>query len=262
MEINLAGKNAIVCGSTAGIGKAIAESFAKSGANVTLLARDEEKLKFVRDSLTNNNSQIHQIIAVDFEKPELLKNKVTQYRKNNQSVHILVNNTGGPPPGPIIKADPEDFLIAYKMHLINNQILVKLFIEGMKEEKYGRIINIISTSVRQPIPNLGVSNTTRGAVGNWAKTLAHELGPFGITVNNVLPGPTKTGRLTSIIQKIAKERDIPIEKVEEEMISTIPLRRFGKPIEVANAALFLASEAASFITGINIVVDGGRSKCY
>ncbi len=130
----------------------------------------------------------------------------------------------------------------------------------MKLARYGRIINVISTSVKQPLPNLGVSNTVRGAVANWAKTLANELGEFEITVNNVLPGATATGRLTSIINNKAEKTGLSIEQVAEGMKAEIPLKRFAEPVEVANAIVFLASPQASYINGINLPVDGGRTK--
>jgi 3-oxoacyl-[acyl-carrier protein] reductase len=262
MDINLTGKKAFVCGSTQGIGRATAIELANLGASVVLLARNENSLKQVKDELNQTQNQKHEFIVADFSKPDELKNKVGEYLENNNyPVHILVNNTGGPPTGKAIDADLREFINAFQNHLLCNQILVQSLVDGMKAEKYGRIVNVISTSVKQPIPNLGVSNTIRGAVASWAKTLAGELGEFGITVNNVLPGFTKTARLQSIIENKASATGDSIEKVEAEMQTETPARRFAEASEVANAIAFLASPAAAYINGVNLPVDGGRTGC-
>lgn len=262
MDINLIDKKAFVCGSTQGIGRAAAVELANLGASVVLLARNEDSLKQVKDELNQSQNQRHDFIVADFSKPDELKNKVGKYLENNdQPIHILVNNTGGPPAGKAIDAKLDEFVAAFQNHLLCNQILVQLLIDGMKAEKYGRIINVISTSVKQPIPNLGVSNTIRGAVAGWAKTLAGELGEFGITVNNVLPGFTRTQRLQSIIENKANKTGDSMERVEAEMKSETPAKRFAEASEVANAIAFLASPAASYINGVNLPVDGGRTGC-
>jgi len=262
MDTNLIDKKAFVCGSTQGIGRAAAVELANLGASVVLLARNEDSLKQVKDELNQSQNQRHDFIVADFSKPDELKNKVGEYLENNdQPVHILVNNTGGPPAGKAIDAKLDEFVAAFQNHLLCNQILVQLLIDGMKAEKYGRIINVISTSVKQPIPNLGVSNTIRGAVAGWAKTLAGELGEFGITVNNVLPGFTRTQRLQSIIENKANKTGDSMERVEAEMKSETPAKRFAEASEVANAIAFLASPAASYINGVNLPVDGGRTGC-
>lgn len=260
MDTNLQGKKAFVCGSTQGIGKAAAVELANLGASIVLLARNEESLKQVRDGLNTAHTQQHDYIVADFSKPDDLQRSVAEYlEKNPAPVHILINNTGGPPAGRAIDAKAEEFISAFQTHLICNQILVQSLIEKMKAERYGRIVNVISTSVKQPIPNLGVSNTIRGAVASWAKTLAGELGEFGITVNNVLPGFTKTARLEAIINNKANKTGDSAEKIEAEMQSETPARRFAEASEVANAIAFLASPAASYINGINLPVDGGRT---
>lgn len=262
MDINLQGKKAFVCGSTQGIGRAAAIELSNSGASIVLLARNEDKLKEVKAELNAAQNQRHDYIVADFSAPDELKNKVTKYlTENNQPVHILINNTGGPPGGKAIDAKLGEFIAAFQTHLICSQILAQSLVGGMKTEKYGRIINVISTSVKQPIPGLGVSNTIRGAVGAWAKTLANELGEFGITVNNVLPGFTKTARLQSIIENKANKTGDSVEKVEAEMKAETPAKRFAEASEVANAIAFLASPAASYINGINLPVDGGRTGC-
>jgi 3-oxoacyl-[acyl-carrier protein] reductase len=258
MNLDLSGKRAVVCGSTQGIGKASAIELALLGANVTLIARDEQKLKGVINDLDISNDQQHDYIVADFNFPQDLKIKTEQFALL-KSVHILVNNTGGPPAGQAIDARTEDFLKAFSSHLLCGQILVQAFVPGMKKEKFGRIINIISTSVKVPLKGLGVSNTIRGAVANWSKTLSLELGKYGITVNNVLPGATMTGRLRSIIQLKADNSGKTFDEVKEEMLTEIPAGRISEPDEVAAAVAFLASPAAGYINGINVPVDGGRT---
>jgi len=258
MDQDLSGKRAIVCGSTQGIGKASAIELSNLGANVTLVARNEDKLKAVLAELKKSSSQIHDYIVADFEDAEVLKLKVTEYVKR-QVVHILVNNTGGPPGGQAIDADTDEFVKAFSTHLICNQIMVQAVVSGMKKENYGRIINIISTSVKIPLRGLGVSNTIRGAVANWSKTLSFELGSFGITVNNVLPGATMTGRLQALVKTKADKSGKSIEDVTNEMIAEIPAGRIGHVHEVAAAVAFLATTAAAYINGVNIPVDGGRT---
>lgn len=258
MNINLRGKRALVCGSTQGIGKASAIELALLGANITLMARNETKLKEVLQALPVHNSQTHDYLIADFNNPNQLKSIIESYSALNL-IDILINNTGGPAAGQAIVAEPEEFVNAFKMHLICNQILVQALSPGMKKNNFGRIINIISTSVKTPLKGLGVSNTIRGAVASWAKTLALELGPFGITVNNILPGFTMTGRLESIINGTAENTGKNKEMVIEEMISTVPAGRIAGPEEVAAAIAFLASPAASYINGINLPVDGGKT---
>jgi len=259
MNLQLSNKNAIVCGSSAGIGKASAIELASLGANVTLVARNEDKLKQVVSELSSNGGQKHDYLIADFSQPIGLK-LVLEEATKNKNYHILVNNTGGPKGGPILNAELSEFENAFKQHLQCNHILVQTLAPGMKEEGYGRVINIISTSVKQPIEGLGVSNTIRGAVANWSKTMAAELGPFGITVNNVLPGATATERLTDILHNVAKKINGSFEDAETMMKNVTPARRFAQPEEIAYAVAFLASEAAGYINGINLPVDGGRTK--
>ena len=254
MDLKLNNKNALVCGSTQGIGKATALALAAEGVNITLVARNEDKLKKVLSELPSRRN--HDYIVADFSNPEDLKSKL----EGRGNYHILINNTGGPKSRALYSATPEEFTNAFSMHIICNQILVQACLPFMKSENYGRIINVISTSVKEPIPGLGVSNTIRNAVANWAKTLAGELGQFGITVNNVLPGFTDTARLHQII-KVKAEREGTTEiEMEKIMKGFVPAKRFAKPEETASAITFLASEAASYINGINLPVDGGRTK--
>ena len=258
MNLSLIGKTAVVCGSTQGIGKASAIELALLGANCILMARDEKKLAEAVRDLDATQGQRHQYLIADFQHPHEVKEKAEAFAKQN-TVHILVNNTGGPDSGPIVKADIEEFRIAFNNHLICNHLLMQSFLEGMKKEKYGRIINIISTSVKVPLKNLGVSNTVRAAVANWSKTLSNEVAPYGITVNNVLPGATRTQRLQSIIKNKSDKTGESLETLETEMIKEIPIGRFAEASEVAAAVAFLASPAAGYITGVNLPIDGGRT---
>lgn len=258
MDINFKGKYALVCGSTQGIGRAIAEELAHLGCSVTLCSRNLQKLEEVRNSLFTTSIQKHQTLVADFSDPSHLKTAINKHISDGNLYQILINNTGGPPAGQAISAELEEFRVAFNQHLICNQILTQACVEGMKSSGYGRIINVISTSVKAPLKGLGVSNTIRGAVANWAKTLSFELGEFGITVNNVLPGATATQRLSSIIENKANKLQKSIDDTEQAMKNEIPARRFAQPKEVAAAAVFLASPAASYINGINLPVDGGR----
>jgi len=261
MKAALTDKKALVCGSSQGIGRAAALALAELGATVVLCARNASALEQVKKDLATSNGQAHEIIVADFDDPAGLQHTIDAFIAGDRSVHILVNNTGGPPGGAALEASPEAFTAAFSRHLICNQILAQTLLPGMKATRYGRIINVISTSVKQPIPGLGVSNTVRGAVANWAKTLAGEVAAFGITVNNVLPGATNTARLKSIIASKAESTQQSVKAVTDKMRSVIPAGRFAEPDEIGAAIAFLASPSAAYITGINLPVDGGRTAC-
>jgi 3-oxoacyl-[acyl-carrier protein] reductase len=258
MNLSLEGKFAVICGSTQGIGLAIAEELALLGANCTLIARNEDALKAAVHILDIALRQQHSYLVADFSKPDEVK-KVIEAYVSKTPVHILVNNSGGPAAGPIIEATEEAFLNTFNQHLICNHILTKAVVPSMKKEGYGRIINVISTSVKIPLKNLGVSNTIRGAVASWAKSMANELGQFNITVNNVLPGFTSTQRLSTIIEGTAKRGNVLVDIVEKNMKEEVPMKRFADASEVAAVAAFLASPAASYVNGTSIPVDGGRT---
>ena len=261
IEPFLAGTRALVCGSSQGIGRATAVALARRGAEVVLAARDKEKLAEVIESLARDDGQTHGYFVADFDDPESVRASAEKEIKGIGPFHILVNNTGGPPPGPIAAATTDQITAGLRQHLLVNQLLVQTLVGGMRKERYGRIINIISTSVKQPIAGLGVSNTVRGAVASWAKTLANELGPDGITVNNVLPGYTQTGRLETLIKKRAEEAGKSEEEISAAMLADVPIGRFGEPEETAAAIAFLASPMAGYITGVSLPVDGGRISC-
>lgn len=258
MNLSIEGKNALICGGSQGIGYAIAEELALMGANCILLARNEENLQVAVTQLDSSIRQLHQYHAIDFSNETAVKELIRSITAE-VPIHILINNSGGPAAGPIIEATEDQFIAAFQQHLVTNHILTRAVMEGMKKEGYGRIINIISTSVKVPLQNLGVSNTIRGAVASWAKTMANELGQFGITVNNVLPGFTRTARLDSLVVSIAKREQLTTEEVEKNMMAEVPAKRFGEAAEVAAVAAFLATPAAAYVNGTSIRVDGGRT---
>ena len=261
MDLDLAGRYALICGSTQGIGLACATEIALLGANVILFARNEKMLKRCVEGLPQSNNQKHHYLAADFQSPKRVKSAVEAWISKGNSADILVNNTGGPPAGPIETASSEDFRSAFNSHLICNQILAQAVLPGMKANGFGRIINIISIGAKIPLEGLGVSNTIRGAVANWAKTLAGEVAPFGITVNNMLPGLCWTARLESLLQSQAEQQAKSMEAISDTIKATIPARRFGRPEELAAVVAFLASPAAAYLNGTNIPVDGGRTPC-
>ena len=261
LTTSLKGKNALICGSTAGIGKAVSMEFAQLGANVTLFSRNEDKLKLVIESMACLDNQNHRFLVGDFNHPDSIQSIINNDISQGNTYHILINNSGGPKGGPIIDAVKTEFLEGFNRHLICNHILSTALLSGMKSENYGRIINIISTSVKQPIQGLGVSNTIRGAVASWSKTLSFEVSSWGITVNNILPGFTNTERLFSLIASKAKSSNRTEADIEDEFKKQIPAGRFGDPEETAKAIAFLASPAAAYINGVNLAVDGGRLSC-
>jgi 3-oxoacyl-[acyl-carrier protein] reductase len=254
----LTGRRALVCGSTQGIGKASAVAIAEAGATVVLLSRNADQLRMVRDALPTPGGAVHEFLSADFSDPGVVRATVRGYLGAHPPFHILVNNTGGPPPGPVLDATDEAFRTAFNMHLLTNHALVQLLVPGMRAEKYGRIVNVISTSVREPIKGLGVSNTIRAAVAGWAKTLSKEVAADGITVNNILPGYTRTARLESLVVSRIKATGASRETVEQGMMADIPMARFADASELGAVVAFLVSPAASYVTGVSVPVDGGR----
>lgn len=259
MNLDLTRKTALVGGSTQGIGRASAVELALLGANVVLIARNEDALKATAAELDTSKGQTHRYLVADFSQPGAVSAVIDGYLAQYPDLHILVNNTGGPAGGPLIDAKPEEFVQTFHNHLLNNQVLVQAVVPAMKRAGYGRIVNIISTSVKQPIVGLGVSNTIRGAVAQWAKTLSLEIARFGITVNNVLPGYTRTARLESVLGMRSKASGKTEEEVSAQMEREIPTGRFATAEEVAAAVAFLCTPAAASINGINIPVDGGKT---
>jgi len=258
MNLSLHSKTALVCGASQGIGKAIAIALADLGATCILLARNEAALKDVVAVLSVAEGQSHAYHVVDFNQLDELKLTVGQLTVKH-AIDILINNTGGPAGGLIETADPIAFEQAFRQHLVCNHILTQAVIPSMKEKAWGRIINVISTSVKIPINNLGVSNTIRAAVASWAKTLSNELAIHGITVNSLLPGFISTSRLDAVAEGFAARERVSKDQMVEKMKDSVPAKRFGDPSEIAAVAAFVASPAASYLNGITIPVDGGRT---
>lgn len=257
MDLNLSGRQALVCGASEGIGRAIAHELAQLGASVTVLARRAEALQAVVQSLpVIDGLQHHDWLAVDVSDHVALQTLLQRFAE--RPCHILINNSGGPPGGRAIDASALAYLDAFRHHLLANQLLAQSLVPGMRAAGWGRIINIISTSVKEPIANLGVSNSIRGAVASWAKTLSRELGGDGITVNNVLPGYTRTRRLEQILSDRSAATGQDEATLARGMLATVPVGRFADASEIAAAAAFLASPAAAYINGVSLAVDGGR----
>jgi len=248
---------ALVCGASQGIGEAVAKNLASAGVQVIALARSQDKLERLISGLPGEG---HKAIVQDVGDLPGLKTQVHRLITDVGPVQILVNNSGGPKAGPLLEAEDAEFLKGFSEHVLVSHNLAKLLVPGMKAQNFGRIINIISTSVKVPIPNLGVSNTIRAAMGSWAKTLSQELAPYGITVNNVLPGYTLTPRFEALRKATSERLKISEAEVEKLWKAQTPSGRFCTPEEVASAIGFLASGSAESITGINLPVDGGRTQ--
>jgi 3-oxoacyl-[acyl-carrier protein] reductase len=256
--IDLTGKRALVCGASQGIGEAAARQLASQGAAVVLLARSADRLAAIAAEITASAKAQTRVLASDIGDLAGLRSAIEHELDTGGPIHILINNTGGPAPGPLLAAEPAAFLKGFTEHVLAAQLLASILVPGMKRAGFGRIVNVISTSAKQPIPNLGVSNTIRGAMSSWAKTLAGELAPHGITVNNILPGYTNTPRLQAILEAMAAREGKSVAAVTEEWRGVIPLGRFADPAEIAAAIGFLTSPAASYVNGIHLPVDGGR----
>ncbi len=261
MNLDLTGRTALVCGSTQGLGLASAMELALLGAHVVLMARNENSLQQTLSQLDTSKGQQHDYLVADFAHPAMVEQAIQGYIAKGKTIHILVNNSGGPAGGKAIDAQLNEFVNTFQQHLLCNHVLAQAVVPGMKASCFGRIINIISTSVKQPIAGLGVSNTIRGAVANWSKTLATELGPYGITVNNVLPGFTQTARAEYVIKKKAADAGKSEENILKELVAEIPAGRIGQPQEFGAVVAFLSTPAAGYVNGINLPVDGGRLTC-
>ncbi|HOA39168.1 MAG TPA: SDR family oxidoreductase [Flavihumibacter sp.] len=257
MDLSLKGKKALVCGSSQGIGLAVAQELASLGAQCVLLARNEDRLKAALQTLAVTD-QPHQYAVADFSDPNTVRKAVTPLVQAGD-FHVLINNTGGPAPGPLVEAPADAFENAFRQHVVINQLLAQLLLPGMIKQKYGRIVNIVSTSVKVPLPALGVSNTIRAAVASWAKSLSNEVAVHGITVNNVLPGYTSTARLDQLTAVLAEKKGISVAEQMNIMAESVPMGRIGTVEEVAAMAAFLCTPAASYVNGVSVRVDGGRT---
>lgn len=259
MNLDLTYKTALVCGASQGLGLACATELALLGANVIAASRNEEKLRSVIKQFDTKKGQKHSYLKLDLSNPEAVKQSVEELLTKENVIHILINNAGGPPSAPMIETEPAEIEKAFRTHVISSHVLAQLLFPGMKKAGFGRIINIVSTSVKQPINGLGISNLVRAAVANWAKTLANEISSYGITINNVLPGLTNTDRLDYLFNKQATEQGVAKQEIFEKTAAQVPVKRVGEPSEFGAAVAFLCSPAAAYINGINLPVDGGRT---
>jgi 3-oxoacyl-[acyl-carrier protein] reductase len=259
MNLDLTNKTALVCGASQGLGFACATELALMGANIIAASRNENKLQSAIQKLDVSKKQQHNYLVLDLSNPEEVKQTVNAFLSKGNTIHILINNAGGPPSAPMIETDAAEIEKAFRTHVISSHILTQLVVPGMKAAGFGRIVNITSSSVKQPINGLGISNLVRAAVANWAKTLANEISSFGITINNVLPGYTNTDRLDYLFSKQATAQGADKEDIYKKMAATIPVGRLGEPAEFGAAVAFLCSPAAAYINGINLPVDGGRT---
>ncbi|MDR7192816.1 SDR family NAD(P)-dependent oxidoreductase [Luteimonas terrae] len=257
MDLDLTGRHALVCGASEGIGRATALELAQLGASVTVLARRMDALRAVVDALPKAQGQTHHALAVDMDDTDGLREAITGHVAAHP-VQILVNNTGGPAGGTAHEAALDTFEAAFRRHLIGGQVLMQALLPAMRAAHWGRIVNVVSTSVREPIAGLGVSNTVRGAVASWAKTLSRELAPDGITVNNVLPGYTRTGRIDQVVADRVRRTGQDEDAVLASMRASVPAGRFAEPSETAGVIAFLCSPAGAYVTGVSLPVDGGR----
>ena len=226
---------------------------------MTLLARREAALLDVLSTLPADGQQRHGFVCADVADTAALRDSVGELARE-RPLHILINNTGGPPGGPAHAADITAYLDAFHKHLIANHTLLQAVLPGMRATHWGRIVNVISTSVYEPIPNLGVSNTIRGAVASWAKTLSRELGGDGITVNNVLPGYTRTQRLDQILGDRSTATGKSQAEIASAMLASVPVGRFADAAEIGGVIAFLCTPAAAYVNGQSIAVDGGRMQ--
>jgi len=258
MNLDLTNKTALVCGASQGLGFACATELALIGANIIAVSRNEDRLQSAIKNLDTSKGQQHNFLAMDLSNPGEVKQTVNTFLSKGNTIHILINNAGGPPSAPIIETDAAEIEKAFRTHVISSHILAQLLVPGMKAAGFGRIVNITSASVKEPINGLGISNLVRAAVANWAKTLANEISSFGITINNVLPGYTNTDRLDYLFSKQATAQGTDKEDIYKKMAATIPVGRLGEPAEFGAAVAFLCSPAAAYINGINLPVDGGR----
>lgn len=248
----LEGRTALVCGSSKGIGRSCALMLARAGAKVIACARTIEDLSSLIEEM---HGEGHKAIELDLEDLDEVEKVVSGLG----IVHILVNNSGGPPGGPLLENELDDFEGPFRRHLHASHVITKALVPKMESEGTGRIVNIISTSVREPIDNIGLSNTLRGAMASWSKSMSRELPPC-ITINNILPGFTDTDRLGSLADSISQRTGRSVDDVQDGWMSSVPIQRLIDPMETAAAVTWLCLPSSSGVRGVSLAVDGGRMR--
>jgi 3-oxoacyl-[acyl-carrier protein] reductase len=262
MDFQIKNKTAIVCASSQGLGKAAALELASEGVNLVISSRNEETLLSVKKEIeTSTNAKIVSVVA-DLNKPKDIDNLYAKANSELGPIDILINNAGGPPPSNFDSLNDEDWLKAFNLTMMSSIRLSKLVLPDMKERNWGRIINISSVSVKTPVPGLFLSNSLRMGVLGWSKALSDEVASKGVTVNSVCPGSTRTARITNIFQSQSEAMGKTIEEIESHAAANIPMLRIGEPKELAALIAFLASERASYMTGLAIQVDGGSARTF
>ena len=260
MDLRLNGKIALVSASSRGIGKAVAKELAKEGCKIVICARNKDELNATKKEIeTETNSEVVAVIA-DIRKQTDIENVVNAAVNTFGRIDILVNNSGGPPPGFFLELDDKAWYNAIDLLLMSTIRFTRLVLPGMQKRKWGRIINLTSFAVKQPVDNLTLSNSIRLAIIGFAKTLSNQVAKDNITVNNITQGLTLTERVKQLAQSIAESKRIEVEDVFNNWKQEIPVKRLAEPDEIAAVIAFLASERASFINGATIQIDGGQTK--
>ncbi|MEC7929151.1 MAG: SDR family oxidoreductase [Pseudomonadota bacterium] len=264
MNLNLENKNAIVCASSQGLGKAAAIDLAKEGVNLAICSRDQEKIDKAKEEILQKTDHNIKVIALkaDLDSLEDIQIFLQEVEQSLGVVDILVNNTGGPPPSTFEQISDEDWQNAFNSTMMSAIRLSRAMIPKMKENGWGRIINISSVSVKTPVNGLFLSNSLRMGVLGWAKALADELAAYGITVNTVCPGYTKTERVEAILESQSSSSGLSKEEIEKTIADNIPMRRVGEAEDLAGLITFLASEKANYMTGLAVQVDGGSARTF
>ncbi|MEW6265860.1 MAG: SDR family oxidoreductase [Thermodesulfobacteriota bacterium] len=260
MDLGLTGRIALVCGGSKGLGRAAATALAKEGAKVIIAARGQEALNQAAADITNLTGAEVTPVSADLSDPEQARLLARSALSAWGRVDVLINNAGGPPAGLFLDFSDQDWEAAIRLNFLSAVVLTRELVPGMKERRWGRVINFTSIAVKQPIDGLILSNAVRAAVHGWAKSLSNELAAFGVTVNNVLPGYTLTERVRNLSLTLGRQRGVSPEKIIEEYEAQIPMNRLGRPEDFGHLAAFLASDLAGYITGASIPIDGGYYK--
>ena len=262
MDLSIKGKNAIVCASSQGLGKSAAVDLAKEGVNIAICSRNKDKINLVKEEIEQTSDVKVVAIEADLSSEKDISALFQEAKKELKTIDILINNNGGPPPSTFEELTDEDWQKTFNSTMMSAIRLSKLVLPDMKKNKWGRIINISSVSVKTPVNGLFLSNSIRMGVLGWAKALSDEVAPHGITVNSVCPGTTKTERIEQILNAQSESSGKDKSEIEEAMANSIPMLRIGEASDLSALITFLASEKASYMTGLAVQVDGGSARTF